>query len=49
MRSADGEVPEFDGLVVASGHDVEVVELEAGDSVGVRSGTAQMCQVDSCH
>ena len=38
IRSADREVPEFDGLVVASGHDVEVVELEAGHSVGVRSG-----------
>jgi hypothetical protein len=35
--SADGEVPQLDGLVVAARHDVEVVELQAGDAVRVRS------------
>ncbi len=35
--SADGKVPELDGLVVAAGDDDEVVEPEAGDAVGMRS------------
>ena len=37
IGSADGEVPELDGLVVAARDDVEVVEPQAGDAVGVRA------------
>ncbi len=35
--SANGEVPQFYCFVIASRDDVEVVELEAGNSVRVRS------------
>jgi len=38
MMLADCEVPELDGFVVAAGHDVQVVELKTGDTVGMRSG-----------
>ena len=34
---ADSEVPEFDSFVVAAGNDVEVVELQTGDAISVRS------------
>lgn len=35
QRSTDAEVPELDRAVVGTGHDDEIVELEAGDAVGV--------------